>query len=143
MNQDNLEDLKMKELMEKLTTAFGPSGYEGQIRDLILQTIKDDVDEYRIDALGNLITRKGTLGKNGKRIMVSAHMDEIGLMVTYVDENGFAYVDNIGGVNPLNCISSRVIFANGTEGMICMRDPETGKIPAMEKLYVDTGAVEW
>ena len=131
----------MKELMEKLTTAFGPSGYEGQIRDLILQTIKDDVDEYRIDALGNLITRKGTLGKNGKRIMVSAHMDEIGLMVTYVDENGFAYVDNIGGVNPLNCISSRVIFANGTEGMICMRDPETGKIPAMEKLYVDTGAV--
>ena len=50
----------MKELLEKLTSAFGPSGYESRVRDLILETIKNDIDEYRIDALGNLITRKGT-----------------------------------------------------------------------------------
>ncbi len=82
----------MKELLEKLTNAFGPSGYESQVRDLILETIKDDVDEYRIDALGNLIARKGTRKENGKRIMVSAHMDEIGLMVTHVDEQGLSLI---------------------------------------------------
>ena len=130
----------MKELLEKLTTAFGPSGYEKKVRDLILENIKDDVDEYRIDALGNLITRKGTKKENGKRVMVSAHMDEIGLMVTHVDEQGFAYVTNIGGVRPYNCLSSRVVFANGTEGMIWTRDMEPGKVPPLEKFFVDTGA---
>ena len=80
----------MKELLEKLTQTFGPSGYESRIRDLILENIKDYVDEYHIDALGNLITRKGTKKENGKRIMISAHMDEIGLMLTHVDCHGFA-----------------------------------------------------
>ena len=130
----------MKELLEKLTSAFGPSGYESQVRDLILETIKNDIDEYRIDTLGNLITRKGTRKENGKRIMVSAHMDEIGLMVTHVDEQGFAYITNLGGVRPLNCISNRVVFADGTEGMICARDMKPGEIPPMDKLFVDTGA---
>ena len=130
----------MKELLEKLTSAFGPSGYESQVRDLILETIKDDIDEYHIDALGNLITRKGTRKENGKRIMVSAHMDEIGLMVTHVDEQGFAYVTNLGGVRPLNCISNRVVFADGTEGMLCARDMKPGEIPPMDKIFVDTGA---
>lgn len=130
----------MKNLIEKLVNTFGPSGYESRVRDLILETIKDDVDEYRIDALGNLITRKGTLKEGGKRIMVSAHMDEIGLMVTHVDEQGFAYVTNLGGVRPLNCMSNRVVFADGTEGMLCARDMENGKIPTMDKYFVDTGA---
>ena len=130
----------MKELIEKLTTAFGPSGYESQVRDLILDTIKDHVDEYHIDALGNLIAKKGSRKENGKRIMVSAHMDEIGLMVTHVDENGYAYVTNVGGIRTLNCVSKRVVFANGTEGMIYVRDMEKDKVPSMEQLYIDTGA---
>lgn len=130
----------MKELLEKLTSAFGPSGYETRVRDLILDTIKDDIDEYHVDALGNLVTRKGTKKDGGKRIMVSAHMDEIGLMVTHVDENGFAYVTNLGGVRPLNCMSNRVVFADGTEGMLCARDLENGKLPALDKYFVDTGA---
>ena len=130
----------MKELLQQLTTAFGPSGYETKVRELILETIKDYVDEYRIDALGNLIARKGMLKENGKRIMVSAHMDEIGLMVTHVDEQGFAYVTNLGGVRPLNCMSNRVVFADGTEGMLCARDLEAGKLPTLDKFFVDTGA---
>ncbi len=52
------------------------------------------------DALGNLIARKGSKGKGGKRVMVSAHTDEIGLMVTHVDDNGFARFISIGGVSP-------------------------------------------
>lgn len=131
----------MKELLQKLTAAFGPSGYERQVRDLILENIKDDVDEYRIDALGNLIARKGTKKENGKRVMISAHMDEIGLIVTHIDENGFAYAAPIGGINPLNCVAARVVFENGVEGTVQTCEPRsTGKTPAMEKLYIDTGA---
>ena len=131
----------MKELINKLTHTFGPSGFEKQIRDLILETIKDDVDEYRIDALGNLIARKGTKKENGKRIMVSAHMDEIGLMVTYIDENGYAYAAPIGGVNPVNCVSGRVIFENGIEGTVqTFESRASGKLPTIEKIYIDTGA---
>ena len=130
----------MKELLEKLTQTFGPSGYESRIRDLILENIKDYVDEYHVDALGNLIARKGTKKENGKRIMISAHMDEIGLMVTHVDCHGFAYVTKIGGVYPINCVSNRVIFENGVEGTLQVRDAQPGCIPGMERLFVDTGA---
>ncbi|MBQ6508034.1 MAG: M42 family metallopeptidase [Flexilinea sp.] len=131
----------MKELLEKLTTAFGPSGYERQVRDLILENIRDHVDEYRIDALGNLIARKGTKKENGKRVMISAHMDEIGLMVTHIDENGYAYAAPIGGIDPRNCVSAHVIFENGVEGTVqTFESRSTGKTPAMEKLFIDTGA---
>lgn len=131
----------MKDFLNKLTHTFGPSGYEKQVRDLILENIKEYADDYRIDALGNLIVRKGTKKENGKRIMISAHMDEIGLMVTYVDENGYAYAAPIGGVNPMNCVGGRVIFENGVEGTVQTCEPRsTGKAPSMEKLYIDTGA---
>ncbi len=130
----------MKELLEKLTQTFGPSGYESWIRDLILENVKEYVDEYRIDALGNLIVRKGTKGENGKRVMISAHMDEIGLMVTHVDKDGFAYVTGLGGVRPYNCISNRIVFENGVEGTIQCRDAGSSKPLTMDRLYVDTGA---
>ena len=131
----------MKELLEKLTNTFGPSGYEGQVRDLILENIKEYADEYKIDPLGNLLVRKGTKKTNGKRIMISAHMDEIGLMVTHVDENGFAYAAPIGGVDPRNCVSNRVVFENGTEGTVqTFEQRSTGKTPSLEKLFIDTGA---
>ena len=130
----------MKELLAELTHTFGPSGYEDRVRDLIIENIKNHADEYRVDALGNLIARKGTKKPGGKRVMISAHMDEIGLMVTHVDENGFASVASIGGVMPNNLVSNRVIFENGTEGMICARDVDSGRTPTMDQIYVDTGA---
>ena len=84
----------MKQLLQKLTDTFSPSGNEQAIRSVILKEVKDSADECRVDTLGNLIVRKGGLGRGatasaGKRIMIAAHMDEIGLMVTHVDEKGF------------------------------------------------------
>ncbi len=127
-------------LLEKLTQTFGPSGYEKPIRDLILSEIKDDIDEYSIDALGNLICRKGSKKEDGKRIMISAHMDEIGLMVSHVDEKGFVYVCGLGGIYPRNCIATRVNFANGTKGMIFSQGQRNEKTTSMDKLFVDVGA---
>ena len=127
-------------LLEKLTQTYGPSGYEKPIRDLILSEIKDSIDEYSIDALGNLICRKGSKKDGGKRVMISAHMDEIGLMVSHVDENGFASVAGLGGIYPRNCIATRVNFANGTKGMIFSQGQRNEKSTTMDKLFVDVGA---
>jgi tetrahedral aminopeptidase len=71
-----------------------------------------------VDALGNLIVRKGQKTGDGMRIMLSAHMDEIGLMATHIDENGFIRFIAIGGVRVLTCIGGRVRFLNGTQGLI-------------------------
>lgn len=131
----------MKELIQKLVEITGPSGYEGPVREFITAEIKDLVDDLRVDALGNLIARKGSLGKNGKRIMLSAHMDEIGLAASFIDENGFVRFSTIGGVRAINCVGGRVRFTNGVQGMIYMdRMRGAPAIPDMDQLYIDVGA---
>src|ERR1700690_2605633 len=75
-----LTRLFMKQLLQKLTNEFSPSGYEDAIRTVIRNEVKGIGGEVRVDTLGNLIVRIGQSSKNGKRIMVAAHMDEIGLM---------------------------------------------------------------
>lgn len=130
----------MKELLRKLVEVPGPSGYETQIRQLILAEVKDYVDSWEVDAMGNLITRKGKKQKDGKTIMLAAHMDEIGVIVTHIDDNGFARFTNIGGVFPINCAASRVRFLNGTRGVIGMEPTANWfTAPSLEKMYIDLG----
>jgi endoglucanase len=110
------------------------------IREKIEAEIQGHADEVYTDALGNLIARKGTLKEGGKRIMISAHVDEIGLMVTHVDDNGFARFLPIGGINPLTCLGGRVLFMNGTQGVIGMERLEKDEHPELGKYFIDTGA---
>jgi endoglucanase len=133
----------MKDTIKKLVEAYGPSGHEDQIRTLIRQEIDGLADEIRVDALGNLIARKGTATTGGLKVMLSAHMDEIGVIVAHVDDKGFARFTPIGGVSPNTLIGNRVRFANGTvgtihidEGLFAWRD----KALDMTKMYIDTGA---
>ena len=130
----------MKELVKKLTEAYGPSGFEGQVRDMILAEVKGMADEVRTDALGNLfVLKKGK--DSSKRAMLAAHMDEIGVMVTHVDKNGFARFTRLGGVFPLTLLGARVIFGNGIVGGIGVeRLEDRSKVPDMEKMYIDVGA---
>jgi tetrahedral aminopeptidase len=131
----------MKSLIQKLVEAVGPSGYEQAVRDLVRSEIEGLVDEIRVDAMGNLIARKGSKSDGGLRIMLSAHMDEIGVIATHIDEHGFVRFTNIGGVRPFNCIGGRVRFLNGARGLIYMDRPEDpNKLPALESLYIDLGA---
>lgn len=127
-------------ILEMLVETPGPSGSEHLIRSKIEEEIRDHVDEIYTDALGNLIARKGKKAENGKRVMVSAHVDEIGLMVTHVDENGFARFISIGGVSPFTCIGGRVLFMNGTQGVIGIERLEANEQPSLAKLFIDTGA---
>ncbi len=131
----------MRELIRKLVETYGPSGAEEQIRAVIRAEVEPLADELRVDPLGSLIVHKQG-GDEGKRIVLAAHMDEIGVMVTYVDEKGFARFTRIGGVNPLTCVGARVAFADGTVGVIGIEEKrdDTSKAPKFEQLYIDTGA---
>lgn len=131
----------MKSIIQKLVETVGPSGYEGAVRDVVRDAISGLVDEIRVDALGNLIARKGEKSEGGLRVMLSAHMDEIGVIATHVDEKGFVRFTTIGGVRPHTCIGGRVRFLNGAQGLISMeRSEDPGRLPGFENLYIDVGA---
>lgn len=131
----------MKALIRKLCEAYGPSGRESELRQIVRAEIKGQCDYVSEDALGNLIGVVKAKAKSGRRIMLAAHMDEIGLIVSHIDDRGFARVAPIGGVFPLNCVGSRVRFASGRPGVIGLEDREDNKrAPALDQLYLDVGA---
>ncbi len=130
----------MKALIQKLIAVPGTSGYETQIRDTIRREVEAFADEIRVDNLGNLIARKGKLSDGGLRIMLSAHIDEIGIIITHVEQRGFLRFLPIGGVHPLSCLGGRVRFMNGDQGVIWMeRLVNPPSIPTFDQLYIDTG----
>jgi endoglucanase len=104
--------------------------------------IQPYADEIRVDALGNLIARKGQKAKNGKRIMLAAHLDEIGIIVSHVEANGFARFSNLGGFGPHRRVGARVKFLNGVMGVIGLeRESELKeRAPSLDRYYIDTGA---
>jgi len=131
----------MKSLIKNLVEAVGPSGYEDQVRDLVRSLVEAYADEIRVDALGNLIVRKGQKSPDGLRVMLSAHMDEIGIIASHIDENGFVRFTSIGGLNPLYLMGGRVKFVNGVQGTINSERLETAeRIPSFDRLFVDVGA---
>lgn len=128
----------MFELIKTLTQTFGPSGYEKRVAETISKLLKDKVDEIRTDALGNLICVKKGIGK---KIMLAAHMDEIGIIVSYIDEKGFLRFGNIGGLPPLIIMGQRVKLENGTVGVIWYEENiDNMKNAKLEKMYIDIGA---
>ncbi len=129
----------MKKLIKKLVETTGPSGYEEFIRNAILEEVKTFGD-IQIDTLGNLIVFKGNKGE-GKKIMLSAHMDEIGIMATHIDDNGFVRFTKIGGVRPKTSLSAHVKFLNGTRGVIGEEiQDRTGDAMLLQHMYIDVGA---
>ncbi len=133
----------MKELIQRLSETYGPSGHEDRIRALIEGEIRGHCEAARTDALGNLIaTYRGKGGPvTGRRILVAAHMDEIGLIVTHVDEKGFLRFAQVGGVNPSTLVGSRVIFGDGVRGVIGVerKDPPWDGAH-LDRLFIDVGA---
>lgn len=127
----------MKDLIKKLTEAFGPSGAENSVREVIRKEVAPHVDEIQVDALGNLIAHKKGFGK---KVMLDAHADEIGLIVTHIDDNGFLRFGTIGGVSPFVSLAQRVYFENGTFGVIGSERVDDPKDMRSEKLFIDIGA---
>ncbi|MGI5899609.1 MAG: M42 family metallopeptidase [Christensenellales bacterium] len=128
------------ELLKELTQAFGVSGRERQVRDIIRREIAPYADEIAVDAMGNLIAlKKGSGGPNAKRIMLAAHMDEIGLQVTKIEADGRIRVHRIGWVWAAAAYNNTVVFQNGILGVVgCQGSIEDAKND-VGKLYIDIG----
>ena len=133
----------MNDLIRTLVEAYGPSGFEDRVRDLIRPLVEPLVDEVTVDPMGNLIAHKraATGSDNPLRVMIAAHMDEIGVMVTHVTEKGFLRFTGLGGVFPHNLSGGRVRFADGAIGVIASdRIDDFGTIHPVNKHYIDVGA---
>ncbi|NLG26254.1 MAG: M42 family metallopeptidase, partial [Clostridiales bacterium] len=102
----------MKDLIKKLTEAYGPSGAEEQVREMIRAEVEPYADQIDVDVMGSLICRvkpsAPPAGAEPKRIMVAAHMDEIGIVVSYIDEKGFIRFSPVGGLNPYVLMGQKV-----------------------------------
>jgi len=133
----------MKQLLKTLCETFGPSGYEDAVRKIILKEVRSLADEVKVDALGNLIARKKPLdrAKNPKKIMLAAHMDEIGVIVSHVDKKGFVRFTNIGAAFGRYTLGARVRFLNGVTGVVGYdRLEQVDEILPISKMYIDVGA---
>lgn len=131
----------MKELLKKLTETASPSGYESRVREVIKAEISSYSKDIRVDALGNLIVRVGEKTAQGLRIMIAAHMDEIGLIVSHVEKNGLVRFSNLGTIFPRYLDGCRAVFLNGTIGSINSDCPDDlTKIQHMEHHFIDVGA---
>lgn len=127
----------MKELIKQVVECYGPAGNEKAVRQLITDLISPYVDEIRVDNLGNLIALK----RGGeKKLMFAAHMDEIAVMVTHVDKHGFLRFYPVGGVSPLTMLGNRIVFENGTIGVIGCEKLEAQKDLTLNKMFIDIGA---
>ncbi|MCR4424631.1 MAG: M42 family metallopeptidase [Firmicutes bacterium] len=134
---------RLKGLIRKLVETYGPAGSEDHIREVIEAEVAPYVDDLRVDAIGNLICKVGPRGnppEEPKRIMVSAHMDEIGLVVSFIDDKGFLRFSPAGGFVPHTLVGERVTFANGTTGVIGSEKVDDIKDIKIEKLFIDIGA---
>lgn len=130
----------MEELIRKLTEAYGPSGFEDTIRNIIKAEIEPYADEISVDVMGNLIARRMGDG-TGLKVLVAAHMDEIGVMTTHITEKGFLRFTRIGGLRPQTLMGARVVFANGIVGAIYPEKLGTHtKLHVLGKHYIDVGA---
>ncbi len=140
----------MRELLKELCLINGVSGDEKDVRDAIIEKIKDKC-EYKIDNLGNLICFKKGRKSSGKKLMICAHMDEVGFIVTAVNPDGTLSFDMVGGVDAGVAIGRQVIVKNYSSGKFFsgvigstavhnLSKDEREKAPAYGGLYIDIGA---
>lgn len=121
-------------LTKELCELYGPTGREQKVAAYIQEKIRGHVDEMWVDCLGNLIAhKKGP----GKKVVLSAHMDQLGLMIKTIDEKGFGRIGALGSIKPYNLIDSRIQTESGVQGvLICEKKEDMGKITHHD-LYID------
>jgi endoglucanase len=136
------------DLLKRLCETPGIPGREDLIREVVIAELRPLVDELRVDALGNVVGRKN--GSGGPRVMVAAHMDEIGFLVKHVDDNGFLRIHPVGGFDARVLVAQRVIVqtakGDSLRGVlqpaakpIHLLDPSEMKPLKLEELFVDLG----
>lgn len=129
--------MEVLKTLERLCAAFGPSGQETEIAQVIADLAKPYADEITRDVMGNLtVHKKGS----GPKVMFAAHMDSIGFMVTHITDEGFVRVGKLGGVSPRDVLGTTVRFQNGVMGTVYENDELGDAKREIGHLYVDIGA---
>lgn len=124
------------ELIAKLTAIYGPSGCEKAIANVISEFARPYADEITTDTMGNLIVHKKG---NGPKLMLAAHMDTIGLVVTYIEEDGALRVGKLGGITPKEIRNAPVRFENGACGAVKLHGKADEDKLTVDDLYIDIG----
>ncbi len=124
-------------ILRQLTEGFGPSGCEEQIALELEKIARPYGDEISRDAMGSLIVRKRG---RGKKLLFSAHMDTVGVMVTQITDQGFLKFSPLGGFTASDLSRAQVVFADGTRGTIGVPEDKEEKSFQKEELYLDIGA---
>ncbi|MEA5014033.1 MAG: M42 family metallopeptidase [Candidatus Limiplasma sp.] len=130
----------MFELIKEMVDLYGASGHESAVADAVEKLLAGKVDSLRRDALGNLICEKKGTNPQGKRVMLSAHMDHIGFVVVAVEKEGFLRVMPVGGINLAVSKTRHVSFGNGVQGVLVQQPVREGESPVMKHMFVDIGA---
>ncbi|MDD4772901.1 MAG: M42 family metallopeptidase [Eubacteriales bacterium] len=137
------------DLLRQLCGAFGPSGCEDNAAKIIIGNINGLCDDIKKDKLGNIIALYKGTGLSDKRIMICAHMDEVGFMVTHIDDDGYIHFCNVGGIDPRVICGRRVVFGDETKsihGIVASKaihqqsESERRETTPVDKMYVDIGA---
>ena len=124
--------------LKTLCAAHGVSGREGAVRELLAQRISPFADEVRTDALGNLIATKR--GKGGKSVMLCAHMDEIGFLVTVMEDSGMLRVAPVGGISLVASAYTAVVSERGCAGVFVPEGRTKAQDYQNDKCFIDIGA---
>jgi endoglucanase len=136
------------ELLSKICETPGAPGHEQRIRDLIIKEVKPLVDEVEIDNIGNVYAiKRAKSNPDNKKVMVAAHMDEIGFMITHIDENGFLRFTTLGGFDPKTLTAQRVIVHGkkdvigvmGSKPIHVMSTEERNKVAKTTDYFIDLG----
>ena len=129
--------MELLEILEALNQTHGPSGDEGGVREKIAELAKPWAEEMFTDTLGNLIIHKKG---DGPRVMLAAHMDSIGFIVTHIEKEGFLRVGRLGGISPKEAAYAAVRFKNGVRGVFAPEEKaDFGKLK-LDQCFVDIGA---
>ena len=137
----------MNELLKRLTEAQGVSSHEKEIRSLILDLITDYIDDWHVDAMGNLIAQKKGTDKSDHQVLVDAHMDEVGLMISGVDRDGTGKFMPVGGVNPQSLLGKvvqvgpkKITGVIGARPIHLLDSKQRGSLVKTESMRIDIGA---
>ncbi len=135
-------------LLKQVCEIAGAPGFEKRVRDLVIETVTPLVNEVKTDNLGNVIAiKKGLNNPDGKRVMVAAHLDEIGFIVKHIDDNGFLRFHTLGGFDPKTLTAQRVIVHGkkdligvmGSKPIHVMSPEERNKLPKTTDFFIDMG----
>ena len=137
----------MIETLKKLCSLSGVSSYEDPVREYLMEQAKPFVDSMRVDAMGNLIIFKKGEKETGNKLMLCAHMDEVGLIIKHITDDGYLKFAPIGGIDRRVLIGKRVYIGwNRVPGIIGLKAvhmttaEERSKVPKLEEYYLDIGA---